>query len=108
MIDNYSVAVDLDLRNGVPLVPFEILKQKYLLYKAIHLIYLGRKEQALEKLLKSINTGTLFDAKVRKECLQQVVDLTKLNIAVHLKTSIQAELDKFRLFTREFIFLVDV
>jgi hypothetical protein len=64
--------IDFEMRNGVPFVPFDVLKQKYLLYKAIHLVYLGRKEQALEKLLKSLNIGTIFDAKVRKECLYQV------------------------------------
>lgn len=35
----------------------------------MHLMYLGRKEEALGKLLKSLNTGAIFDAKVRKECL---------------------------------------
>jgi len=69
---DYSPQINFDLRIGVPVVPFDILKQKYLLYKAIHLVYLGRKEQAVEKLLKSLNTGTIFDAKVRKECLYQV------------------------------------
>ena len=69
-------------------MPLDILKQKYLLYKGIHLIYLGRNEQALEKLLKSINTGTFFDAKVRKESLQQIINLSKLGIAAHLKAPI--------------------
>lgn len=85
---DYSPPINIELRIGVPVVPFDILKQKYLLYKAIHLVYLGRKEQAIEKLLKSLNTGTIFDAKVRKECLYQVSQLTKLGLAPHLRIPI--------------------
>jgi len=60
------------LRQEAPPIHVEILWQKLLLKKGLLKLILNQKDFAKEHLLKSLNSGHYYDARVRRECVKQL------------------------------------
>ena len=57
-------------REGAPMIPLEILKQKYLLHKGLLLVNLNKDQDAARCFTHCLRTGKIYDVRIRKECAE--------------------------------------
>jgi len=53
------ISIDPSVREGAPIIPLEILKQKYLFHRGLLALTFEDEEKAIKKFEKCITTGTI-------------------------------------------------
>jgi hypothetical protein len=67
-IQNGAIKLSSENREEVPIIPIEILKQKYLLHKGYLLIALNKDQDACKCFTQCMRMGSVYDVRVRREC----------------------------------------
>lgn len=105
LVKNNPTADDLKVRQEAPIIPIDILEQKLYFKWGLLKIMFGREELAKQMYLKSITTGQIYDARIRKICLEQLIALLQRQ-----KQSINKMdklLESFEHKNRDYIFLIN-
>jgi len=55
-------------REDAPVIPLEVLKQKYLLHKGYLMVALNKDQDACRCFTHCMRIGTVYDVRVRREC----------------------------------------
>lgn len=94
-------------RQEAPVIPLEILEQKYFMHKGLLMISFNRDQnrEAKDSFIKALNIKPIYDARIKKFCVEQ---LQKLYAAEGKKYDrLEALAQSFKHVNREFIFLVN-
>ena len=105
MVDNNASREDLRVRQEAFVIPLDILQQKLYYKWGLLNIMLGKTQEAQDCFLKSVNIGSIYDARVRQICLQQLIALL---IRQHKPVAnLQTSLANFQHKNRDYIFLIN-
>ena len=66
---------DIVLRQEAIVIPLDVLEQKVYFKQGMLQKNLNNNEKAIPLFLQSINCGTLFDARVKKACIEQLLKM---------------------------------
>jgi len=64
-------------REEAPIIPLDILKQKYLLHRGFLSIALNKDQDACRLFTMCLRTGQIYDPRIRKECVIQLREIFK-------------------------------
>ena len=92
-------------REGAPMIPLEILKQKYLLHKGLLLINLNKDQDAARCFTHCLRTGAISDVRIRKECAEQLYQI--MMKYGQESRSLGGMLDSFKHRNKDIVFLVN-
>ena len=92
-------------REGSYAIPIDILEQKLLMHKGLVMISQGESQQAKHSFVKCINTGKVYDPRIRAECANQLRMILAEDNNIDFK--LEKLIESFRYRNRDFIFLVD-
>jgi hypothetical protein len=59
-------------REYAPIIPVDILKQKYLLNRGILYIALNQDNTACKLFTKCLRTGEYYDPRIRRDCVKHL------------------------------------
>jgi 3-dehydroquinate synthase class II len=68
---------EMQLRQEAPVIPLEILTQKWLMHKAMVVYSIGNIQEAKDYLTQSLNHGTLFSAHIRHSTIKKLTQILK-------------------------------
>ena len=71
-LDKGSTKLITEGREGAPVIPLDVLKQKYLLHKGMLLVNLNKDQDGARCFTHCLRTGAQYDVRVRKECAEQL------------------------------------
>lgn len=94
-------------RQEAPVIPLEILEQKYYMHKGLLMISFNRdqNQKAKQSFIKALNIKPIYDIRVKKTCVEQ---LQKLYAAEGRKFErLEVLAQSFKHVNRDFIFLVN-
>jgi len=66
--DKYNGPNGVNLREGAFPIPIDILEQKLMLHKGLVMVAQGERQKAKSFFVECINTGSVYDARISKEC----------------------------------------
>ena len=92
-------------REGAPMIPLEILKQKYLLHKGLLLVNLNKDQDAARCFTHCLRTGAVYDVRIRKECAEQLYQI--MSKYGQESRSLGGMLDSFKHRNKDIVFLVN-
>jgi len=95
----------VSIREGAFAIPVDILEQKLLLHKGLVLVAQGETTQAQACFEKCINTGRVYDPRIRLECCNQLRMILAQSNSFNLRLEQLSESYRFR--NRDFILLVN-
>ena len=61
-----------EIRESSVSIPVEILEQKLLLHQGLLMLCFNKHPEARECFIKCLNCKTIYDARIRKECVEQL------------------------------------
>lgn len=64
-----------EIRESAANIPIEILEQKLLMHQGLLLLCFSKHAEARERFIKCLNCNTIYDARIRKECVEQLQKL---------------------------------
>ena len=70
--DLQSPETEADQREGASAIPIDVLQQKLLLHRGLIFVSQGSFDQAKQCFVSSIQTGVLYDPRIRLECCKQL------------------------------------
>jgi 3-dehydroquinate synthase class II len=62
----------MQLRQEAPVIPLDILTQKWLMHKAMIVYSIGNIQEAKDYLTQSLNHGTIFSAHIRNSTIKKL------------------------------------
>ena len=81
--ETLTIETNLKVRNGAIPIPREILLQKYRLHKGLRAMRVQDYSDAKKNFEACLNTGTRFDPRIRKMCLEQLRTIYKIKGTVN-------------------------
>jgi len=88
-------------------IPVPILRQKFLLQKAIFLKKCGKMREACRTLTEALESGKKFDPKIRKQCLLELKEIFEKNNLLDKAPNIKKMLDSFVKRNKDIVILLD-
>jgi len=70
MIESGKLKIISEERNSAPVIPLDILKQKYLLNSGILFYSLNQDKTACRQFTLCLRTGEIYDPRIRRDCVQ--------------------------------------
>ena len=61
-----------EIRESAVNIPIEILEQKLQLHQGLLMLSFNKPAEARECFIKCLNCSSLYDARIRKECVEQL------------------------------------
>ena len=106
LIDKGRIRIVTEDREDAPVIPLEILKQKYLLHKGYLMMALNKDQDACRCFTHCMRIGAVYDVRVRRECAIQLRLLFKKY--GQASDNLNLMLDSFKHRNKDIVFLVNV
>lgn len=106
LLDKGDLGIITEDREDAPIVPIDILKQKYLLNSGIVFISLNQDKTACKLFTACLRTGQIYDPRIRRDCVLQLQSIFEK----HRQSSTNLKLlsKSFRHKDKSVVFLVNV
>ncbi len=93
-------------REEAPVIPIEILKQKYLMHSGLLYVSLNQDKIAAKLFTLCLRSGEIYDPKIRRECAHQLRQIFQRHRQYSL--SLEKMFSSFEHRNKDVVFLVNI